>query len=361
MVLLVLILSFLIGIAYLVLIRSFDRYEKDSLLNLIISFIIGGIISVIITTLIYSQVQVEETFFDAIFKVGAIEEFSKMLGFLAIFLLFRKSINEIVDGLIYISAVALGFACIENVFYALSSTEPVMLLMQRSVYAVAGHLSFAGYMGIALFINFKRKSNFIGIILAFVLAALAHGLYDGVLFEHYLNELFHYIFILLVAAHIFLYRVVLSFSRFRPLVSEDLFEAASTSEEKHCGLCQRTRECTELQYHKIQAHSCNTCKHLIFSMDMWIELNKFFRPIINARRYGRFLRSEYNNRGKVALDPGNDIIYDSDNMTVTAKVDILRVWINTHNRGDQLSMLKTPVLGLLLKLIGLRHLISDEK
>lgn len=358
MVPLVLSLSFLIGVGYLILIRSFDRYEKESIFKLILSFIIGGLISVLITTFIYSHVEVEQTFFDAIFKIGTIEEFSKMAGFLVVFLLFRNSIDEIVDGLIYISAVALGFACIENVFYALGSTEPLSLLFQRAIYAVAGHLSFAGYMGIALFINFKRKSNIPGVIAAFILASLAHGLYDGVLFEHRLSEFFHYLFILIVAAHIFMYKIVLSFSRFRPAVKEDLFIKDKSNDKVYCGKCHNNRDCSSLKYNRIEAHLCETCNSIIFSTDNWLKLNKYFRPIINAKRYGRFFRSEYGERGIVEIGPEKGIVYDGDRDIITARTDALAIWINQHNRIDQENILKIPVLGHLLKIIGLRHLIS---
>lgn len=356
MVPLILVLSFLIGIGYLILIRSFDRYEKDSLFKLIIAFLIGGIIAVVITTVIYSGVEVQQNFKDAIFKIGTIEELSKMLGFLAIFLLFRKSINEIVDGLIYISAVALGFACIENVFYALSSSEPVMLLLQRAIYAVAGHLSFAGYMGIALFINFKVKLNLPGIIISFILAALAHGLYDGVLFEHRLNDLFHYIFILLVAAHIFLYRIVLSYSKFRPIVDIHLFQRSSETKAHHCLICSCERDSFQLSYHKIEGTECNTCHSITLNFNNWIRLNKYFRPIINSRRYGRFVLAEYGNKGCVEMGKESGIFYDSDSKSFTAKSGSLRSWIIDHNKQDQAGILKIPIIGILLKYLGIRFL-----
>ena len=359
MIALIISLSFLIGVAYLILIRSFDRYEKESLFKLIISFVVGGILSVVITTFLYSGVVIEESFSDAILKVGTIEELSKMIGFLVIFLLFRKSINEIVDGLVYISAVALGFACIENVFYALGSQVPVSMLLQRSIFAVAGHVSFAGYMGIALFIHFKRKSNIAGIILSFVLAALAHGLYDAVLFEARLNELFHYFFIVIVVAHIFLYRLVMSFSRFKPVVNEYFFERSSEKNHLHCVSCERTREVTPLHFDKIRAYECDTCQSLNFDFENWLKFNRYFRPIINSKRYGRFLNSEFSDRGIIEMIPGSNILLDSDKKIFTAPENSLRIWINNHNQMDQMNVLRIPLIGILLKYLGLRHLFNQ--
>lgn len=360
MVILVISLSFLIGITYLVFIRLFDRYEKESLVKLIIAFIAGGILSVLITTVLYSGVAVEETFRDAILKVGTIEELSKMAGFLIIFLLFRKSINEIVDGLVYISAVALGFACIENVFYALGSQVPVSLLLQRSVFAVAGHVSFAGYMGIALFIHFKRRRNLIGIILSFILAALAHGLYDAVLFEARLNELFHYLFILIIVAHVFLFRTVMSFSRFKPVVNEDFFERSAEKEQLYCVSCERTKEITPLRFNKIRAYECDSCKSLNFDFTNWLRINNYFRPLINSKRYGRFLNSEYSGRGIIEMVPGSNILFDTDKKIIATRKDSLRIWINTHNHMDQAYVFSIPILGILLKYLGLRHLFNQD-
>jgi RsiW-degrading membrane proteinase PrsW (M82 family) len=354
----IIVLSFLIGVAYLFLIRSFDRYEKDSILRLIISFIIGGLTSVVITTLLYSNVTVEHNFRDAFLKVGLIEEVSKMSGFLIILLLFRKSINEIVDGLIYMSAVALGFACIENVFYALGSSEPLLLLFQRAIYSVAGHLSFAGYMGIALFIHFKRRRNIIGVIISLILAVLAHGLFDGVLFEAQLNELFHYVFIFLVVAHIFLYKIVLSFSSFRPDFSHDLFPVSEQCESHFCQRCERERESALLKYNNVEAFRCNTCQNFTFNKQAWLNFIKFFRPLINSRRYGRFLSSEFHNHKPVELDSGGNVIFDPKLRQVAALEEPLKIWVNHHNRIDQERLLKRPIIGLLLKYLGLRYLLK---
>jgi len=349
-------LSFLIGLGYLFLIRSFDRYEKESYFKLLISFIIGGLASVLITTQLYTNVEVSQSFGDAFLKVGLIEEISKMCGFIIVLLLFRKSINEIVDGLIYMSTVALGFACIENVFYSLGSAEPIVLLSQRAIYAVAGHLSFAGYMGIALFIHFKRRRNFVGVIISLILAALAHGLYDGVLFEYRLNELFHYVFLLLVLAHIFLYRVVLSFSKFRPSFSSELFDEKDEKVVRYCMKCNRERESVKLSYNKINIFRCNTCGSMNFEKRSWIEFIRFFRPIINARRYGRFLSSEFHSHKPIELDSDKEIVFDPARKQFCANEEALKVWVDHHNKIDQLRLLRVPVIGLLLKYLGLRYL-----
>ncbi len=355
----VILISLLIGIAYLILIRSFDRYEKESFLKLLISFLIGGLASVLITTQLYSNASVSQNFVDAFVKIGLIEEISKMCGFIIVFFLFRKSINEIVDGLIYMSTVALGFACIENVFYALGSAEPLILLSKRAIFSVAGHITFAGYMGIALFIHFKKRRNIPGVLISLVLAALAHGLYDGVLFEYRLNELFHYVFIVLIIAHVFLYKVVLSFSRFRPSFNSALFKENEETESHYCISCSRNRESEKLSFWKIEVYRCKSCHGYNFDKKAWLNFIKYFRPIINSRKYSRFLSSEFDNHKPVELDSGGDIIFDPAKKQFIAFEEPLRIWINYHNHIDQMRILKVPLIGLLLKYLGLRYLIKD--
>lgn len=52
----------------------------------------------------------------AIFAIGPIEEFSKLLPFVVI-VLRLKAFDEPMDGIIYASFIALGYAASENLYY----------------------------------------------------------------------------------------------------------------------------------------------------------------------------------------------------------------------------------------------------
>src|SRR5690554_4808201 len=172
------IVASLIGVGYLIKIRSYDIYEKEPFIALFLVAVCGGILS-IVYTFVYVFFDVKENFVDAIIKIGLIEEFAKFMALVTVYPFIKKNFNEIVDGILYISAISLGFSVIENVFYAMDSDQPFSLLFQRSIFSTLGHLSFSGYMGIAFYIHKRIHKNYVGIVFSIVLAALAHGFYDG--------------------------------------------------------------------------------------------------------------------------------------------------------------------------------------
>lgn len=166
-----------------------DKYEKEPKRLLLISFLLGGIVSIIITTLFYrvfdilvpltNSLSVLQQFVQAFFVVGFTEELSKYL----IVLLFaqrRKEFNEPFDGIVYAVMVSMGFAATENIFYVLENGVPTAVL--RAFTAVPAHATFGilmGYfMGKAKFSNNRIVLNLTGL----ALAILFHGAYDFFLF-----------------------------------------------------------------------------------------------------------------------------------------------------------------------------------
>ncbi|WP_044397349.1 PrsW family intramembrane metalloprotease [Lacinutrix sp. Hel_I_90] len=166
-----------------------DKYEKEPMGLLLVSFLLGAIVSIIITTLLYSVfnvlapltngLSVMQQFVQAFFVVGFSEELSKYL----IILLFaqrRVAFNEPFDGIVYAVMVSMGFAATENIFYVLESGPTTALL--RAFTAVPAHATFGilmGYfMGKAKFSKNRIKLNLAGLLLAI----LFHGTYDFFLF-----------------------------------------------------------------------------------------------------------------------------------------------------------------------------------
>ncbi|MEZ4796323.1 MAG: PrsW family glutamic-type intramembrane protease [Flavobacteriaceae bacterium] len=186
----VLLLSALAPVAAVIIyIYVKDKYEKESKRYLTIAFVLGGIVSIIITTILYmffdlflplpDDYSIWQQFVKAFFVVGFIEEFSKYImvrGFLQP----RKVFNEPYDGIIYAVMVSMGFAAVENIMYVLQGGMNVALL--RAFTAIPAHATFGiimGYfMGKAKFSKSKYKWNLIGLFTAI----LFHGAYDFFLF-----------------------------------------------------------------------------------------------------------------------------------------------------------------------------------
>ncbi|MBL7558738.1 PrsW family intramembrane metalloprotease [Olleya sp. YSTF-M6] len=166
-----------------------DKYEKEPKRLLFASFLLGAIVSIIITTLLYSvfnilvplqdKLSIWEQFKQAFFVVGFSEELSKFL----IVLLYaqrHKEFNEPFDGIIYAVMVSMGFAATENLMYVLQSGPATALA--RAFTAVPAHATFGilmGYfMGKAKFAPNKLYLNLVGLCFAI----LFHGAYDFFLF-----------------------------------------------------------------------------------------------------------------------------------------------------------------------------------
>jgi len=156
---------------------------------LTLAFVLGGIVSIIITTILYlffdlflplpDDYSIWQQFVKAFFVVGFIEEFSKYLmvrGFLQP----RTVFNEPYDGIIYAVMVSMGFAAVENIMYVIQGGINVAFL--RAFTAIPAHATFGiimgYYMGKAKFSKNKFKWNLIGLFTA----VLFHGAYDFFLF-----------------------------------------------------------------------------------------------------------------------------------------------------------------------------------
>jgi len=170
-----------------------DKYEKEPKRLILLAFSLGGIVSVIITSLIYyvfdwvlplnNHTSIVEQFIKAFFVVGLTEEFSKYI-IVRYFLQTRKAFNEPFDGIVYAVTVSMGFAATENIFYVLESGFETALL--RAITAVPAHATFGvlmGYfMGKAKFTNRRIILNLSGLLLAIIF----HGAYDFFLFVDFI-------------------------------------------------------------------------------------------------------------------------------------------------------------------------------
>lgn len=166
-----------------------DKYEKEPIRLLVYNFLLGAIVSVIITTLLYilidiplpltNQDSISEQFIKAFFVVGLSEEFSKYI-IIRYYSQPNEEYNEPFDGIVYAVMVSMGFAATENIMYVLQGGMEVAIV--RAFTAVPAHATFAilmGYfMGKAKFSKNRIVLNLTGLFLA----VLFHGAYDFFLF-----------------------------------------------------------------------------------------------------------------------------------------------------------------------------------
>ena len=166
-----------------------DKYEKEPKRFLFYNFLLGAIVSIVITTILYyvfdivlplpNNTSVFQQFIKAFFVVGLTEEFSKYI-IVRYYAQTNKEFNEPFDGIVYAVMVSMGFAATENIFYVLEGGYQTALL--RAFTAVPAHATFGilmgFYMGKAKFSKNRIGLNLIGLFAAIIF----HGAYDFFLF-----------------------------------------------------------------------------------------------------------------------------------------------------------------------------------
>jgi RsiW-degrading membrane proteinase PrsW (M82 family) len=173
-----------------------DKYEREPIGLVVMSFFMG-VMSTIITLLIswpinwiipISEKSVGEQALHAFILVAFIEEFSKFI-FVRWVLYPNKNFNEPFDGIVYAVSVSLGFAGLENILYVMNSENGVATGMMRMFTAVPAHATFAVLMGYFMGIAKceKDKSHYVWYGLG--AATLFHGAYDYFWFISYIPGL----------------------------------------------------------------------------------------------------------------------------------------------------------------------------
>jgi RsiW-degrading membrane proteinase PrsW (M82 family) len=117
-------------------------------------------------------------FLYSIFGIGLVEELAKFLPFWIV-LTRLKAFDEPVDGIIYASFVALGFASYEN--FAYLSGSGGMEALGRAIASPVVHVMFASIWGYAASRARMRNQPILpAVIGSLAVAVLAHGIYDDV-------------------------------------------------------------------------------------------------------------------------------------------------------------------------------------
>ncbi|WP_276368296.1 PrsW family glutamic-type intramembrane protease [Chryseolinea sp. H1M3-3] len=179
------------GAAIMLYIYLKDKHEREPLSLLMISFLYGGL-STLLTLFISWPVNalilikeddVVHQFWNAFFKVALVEEFSKFF-FVRFILFYNKNFNEPFDGIVYAVMVSMGFATLENVLYVYQ--YGVATGIMRMFTAVPAHATFAILMGFFLGkAKFTHRRVFYFSLIALLSAAIFHGSYDYFLFISY--------------------------------------------------------------------------------------------------------------------------------------------------------------------------------
>ncbi|HEY9076755.1 MAG TPA: PrsW family intramembrane metalloprotease [Anaerolineaceae bacterium] len=195
-----LVMCFVMSQIYAWIIYWMDRYEKEPKLLVGAVFLWGAVVSIIGALVVEILLGYGYDFFNPSNQLkdlleGSIsaplaEEFFKALGVLGVFLIFRHEFDSIMDGIVYASVVALGFAFTENVLYLSSAfnedgwTGMLTLFVLRVLIQPWGHALYTSFFGIGLAIARMNRNILIKILAPLVglgLGMFTHGLSNGIL------------------------------------------------------------------------------------------------------------------------------------------------------------------------------------
>jgi RsiW-degrading membrane proteinase PrsW (M82 family) len=186
---------FLAGIIYWL-----DRYEKEPKLLLGGVFGWGAVVAVIgalVLQIILGQGVLILTGSEALEEIAGsslfapvTEEILKGLAVFLIFLLFRHEFDSILDGIVYASIAALGFAATEDVLYYFSSFVDqgtgglVTLVFLRFVIFGWQHAFFTAFTGIGLAVSRLSRNSLVKIFApvgGLCVAIFIHSLHNSLL------------------------------------------------------------------------------------------------------------------------------------------------------------------------------------
>jgi RsiW-degrading membrane proteinase PrsW (M82 family) len=150
----------------------FDRYEKEPLWLLGVTFLWGAIPAIILALMaelilgVPVSVLGEGLLADVVESGGVapvVEEVAKAMALLGLFVFLRREFDNVLDGIIYGALVGFGFAMTENVIYFLGSlfaggwAEWGMVVFLRAIVFGLNHAFFTSLTGAAL--GFARLSR----------------------------------------------------------------------------------------------------------------------------------------------------------------------------------------------------------
>lgn len=169
-----------------------DRWEPEPKLTLLFAFAWGAGVSTLISVNFntalaeylwyggadYTTMMVVSSAIGAPF----IEELTKGLGVLLIFLVRRRFFDGPVDGVVYAAVVAAGFAFVENILYFVQYSDTLAgTFFGRGVMSPFAHIVFTAMIGLMLGVAAKSRSWFSWIWLfplGLVMAMALHGLWN---------------------------------------------------------------------------------------------------------------------------------------------------------------------------------------
>jgi protease PrsW len=179
---------------YLTVPRLLDRYDPEPWYALVGCLLWGGIAACGFSATINTfaeQMAVgtlgaeSASSFSAVLSAPFVEEFWKAVGVGGVFYFLRREFDGVVDGIIYATFVALGFATVENVIYyaeAAGHDSLAFTFVLRGIVAPWGHPVYTAMTGIGFGISRETEKAWVrwsAPLFGYTGAVILHMLWNG--------------------------------------------------------------------------------------------------------------------------------------------------------------------------------------
>jgi RsiW-degrading membrane proteinase PrsW (M82 family) len=179
---------------YISLVLWIDRYEAEPLWMLATAFFWGALIATFFAFLlnttslgiVYSLTDSKTggEAFAAVISAPIVEEIGKAVVLFIFFFWRKEEFDGVIDGIVYASMSALGFAMTENIlYYGKAAAEGggealTLVLILRGFFAPFSHPLFTSLTGIGL--GLARQSNkFLTPVVGLLMAIFMHSIWNG--------------------------------------------------------------------------------------------------------------------------------------------------------------------------------------
>lgn len=173
-----------------------DRYEREPLWLLSVTFLWGAIPAIIVS--LFAEIILDipvslfvvgdsSALFSAAVVAPVVEEVAKSIPLVGIYFLHRREFDGLMDGLIYGALVGFGFAMTENVFYFVGAYAEAgweawgVLVFMRAIVFGLNHALFTSLFGAALGYARYGTTRFVRQVapaLGLAAAILMHGMHN---------------------------------------------------------------------------------------------------------------------------------------------------------------------------------------
>lgn len=186
---------------------------------------------------------------------------------------------------------------------------------------------------------------------------LAHGLYDGFIFEPGLNFLYKIFLFAMIVLQAYLLKTTLAFSKFKKPLSLNNFKEKENRINIYCCNCQKNIQARAFYFWKIKAGICDICGNIVISNENFRYLLIYYRPALRVKKFFKKLPAD---KEINTLNGDEKIKYDIQTSSLSANINSLEKWLDKGNEADKRKILSTPVLGTILSLIGIRYLTNNK-